>query len=278
MRRVLCAAVVLTLASPAFAGDFDVLRGPEPTYHWSGFYAGAQGGFSSSVVNLGPAAGPDIGYLLRESAIEQDQQISQWPVLGAAHPEAGSYGGFVGYNYEWQGLVFGGEVGYFHSLLSASSNGGLTRNFTDSGNLPAHHNYYYTMSVSGNASLTMSDFTTFRARAGWEAGQFLPYIFGGLALSRASVTSSATVQYTATDYPDSEEPPLTPLDPLAVGPLTQGSNNNTFAYGADMGVGVDVALLKNFFVRGEFEYIYFAPINGIPVSVSTARIGGAFKF
>src|ERR1700692_2253039 len=252
MRWVVCAGVLLALAPRAYAGDYDILRGPQPTYHWGGFYGGAQAGYSTAVVNLGPAAGPNIGFILRQTTIEQDQQISQWPVLnGDGHPQSTSYGAFIGYNFEWQDLVLGTELDYFHVSLSASSTGGLTRNFTDSGNLPAGHHYFYTLSANGQASFSMSDIATFRGRVGWETGNFLPYAFAGLAIGRANVASSAAVAYRAPDFPAFQNPPIPPLPDLcfnapAAPPqgaclTSDGSNSRTttgaIGYGADMGLG-----------------------------------------
>jgi opacity protein-like surface antigen len=170
-------------------------------------------------------------------------------------------------------------VNYNHVWLSSSSTGALTRQFTDSGNLPAGHHYFYTLTSSASAAMSMSDIATFRARAGWQAGQFLPYGFAGLAIGRMSVTSSATVAYSATDFPDSQQPPLTPLPDLVVPAQTQSNTTGqTFAYGFASGIGVDVALLPNFFVRGEYEFIYFAPVDGVQLNIQTARVGAGFKF
>jgi len=41
MRSVICALALLALPTSAFAGDFDILRGPV-SVDWSGFYAGGQ--------------------------------------------------------------------------------------------------------------------------------------------------------------------------------------------------------------------------------------------
>lgn len=278
MRWVIGVVLVAAFAPSAFAGDFDVLRGPEPTYHWGGFYVGGDIGYSSSVVDLGPGSGPDISYLLRQTTILTDENLSQWSVLGTSHPQNASFGGFAGYNCEWQDLVLGAEVDYMHVSLNASSSGSLTRNFTDSGGLPSGHHYFYTMNISGKASLQMSDIASIRGRIGWQVDRFMPYFFAGMAFSEAQLVNSVAISYTATDYPDSEQPPLTPLNPLAVGPLTQSNSTSAFAYGADLGVGVDAAVLPNVFVRGELEYIYFAPVDGIPVSISSARVGAGFKF
>jgi len=279
MRWVICALVVLALPPSARAGDFDILRGTVPTYRWAGVYGGVQGGYASSVVNFGTAAAPQLSFLLRNTAIEQDQQISTWNVLDVRRPTSNSFGGFVGYNSEWEGLILGLELNYNRVSISAGSGNSITRSFTDSGNIPAGHNYFYTVNVAGNASLHLSDIGTFRARAGLEEGIFLPYAFAGLALGRANTTSTATLQYSAVDFPNSATPPLTPLPNLSFGPVTESNTqNNALAYGVATGLGVDIALLTNVFVRGELEYIYFAPVNGIHISLATARVGAGLKF
>jgi opacity protein-like surface antigen len=278
MRWLICAVVVLGLAPSAFAEDFGVLRGPEPTYHWGGFYGGVQSGYSTAPINFSQAASPQIGYILRNTAIEADEQISQWSVLGSDYPYSASAGGFVGYNVEWDNVVLGLELNYNRVSLSASSSGALTRNFTDSNNLPAGHSYFYSVSVGSESSLHITDIGTFRARAGWEVGNVLPYAFAGLAVSHANISTGTSVGYTAVDFVESETPPLTPLPNLAVGPTGLANANGALEYGFATGLGVDVALLPNLFVRGEFEYIYFAPTDGIQVSVTSARVGVGVKF
>jgi outer membrane immunogenic protein len=282
MRWLICTVVVLAFAPSAFAEDF-VLRGSQSSYNWGGFYGGGQIGYTSSVVNFNTAVGPDISYILRDTAIEADEQISQWSLLGSRNPVSTSYGAFLGYNYPWESVILGLEVNYNHFSLTAASAGALERTFTDSGNLPAGHHLFYDMKVSGTSAFGMTDDATFRARIGWQAGHLLPYFFAGLALGRVDTSSSATLSYSAVDYPDSEEPPLIPLytttAPLTYGPVTSGmSQSGQFTYGFATGLGLDFAVTNNLFVRGEFEYIYFAPINGIQLSLSTARVGAGFKF
>jgi opacity protein-like surface antigen len=278
LRWIICAVVMLAFAPSAFAQDF-VLRGSAPAYHWGGLYGGGQIGYTSSVINFSTAVGPEIAYILRDTTIETDEQISQWSLLGSRDPVSTAYGAFLGYNYEWQSVILGMELNYNHFALAAESSGALSRSFTDSANLPAGHHYFYTMNVAGQSAFGMTDEATFRTRIGWEAGHFLPYFFAGLAVGRVDTATSTTLSYTATDYPDSEEPPLAPLTPISVPPQFNGaSQSGQFDYGFATGLGLDFAVTANLFVRGEFEYIYFAPINGIQVSLSSARVGAGFKF
>ncbi len=305
MRRLLVALGLMGLVSPAFAADYElpvvppipirpaspppsyVVGPPRPQYHWGGVYGGVQGGYSSAAVNFAGTAASAISDLniLRGTAILQDQQISQWPVFSSSSSDANSasFGGFIGYNYEWEDVITGLELNYNHFLsLSTSINGLIKRSFTDSTNLPSGHNYFYDpFTVGVQSSIHITDIATFRVRAGWEAGSFLPYAFGGLAVGRADTSTSASVSYVATDFPDVQTPPTPQLIPLA--PMlfdqTQGTGQNgAYAYGVATGLGVDIAVTTNLFARGEFEYIFFPPVNGIQFSLWSARVGAGVKF
>ena len=48
--------------------------------------------------------------------------------------------------------------------------------------------------------------------------------------------------------------------------------------GVTTGLGLDVAIMPNVFLRGEWEYIYFAPLNGINSYMNTLRAGIGFRF
>ena len=47
---------------------------------------------------------------LRETALQTNVTPSQWPILGRATTGAPNFGGFIGYNTQWQDLVFGVEA------------------------------------------------------------------------------------------------------------------------------------------------------------------------
>jgi opacity protein-like surface antigen len=313
MRRLLVALGLMGLISPAFAADYElpppvpirpasstptyVVGPPTPKYHWGGVYGGVQGGYSSAVVNFGTAAS-EITAILRGNPILQDQQISQWPVFSTSYSDtnSASFGGFIGYNYEWEDVIMGLELNYNHFLsLSTSINGSVTQSFTDSTNVPSGHHYFYDpFTVTAQSAIHITDIATFRARAGWEAGSFLPYAFVGLAVGRADTSTSATVSYTATDIPDVQTPPTPPLGFLPtiscnIPPGTYSNcplnttqagtgQNGAYAYGVATGLGVDIAVTSHVFARGELEYIFFPPVNGIQFSLWSARVGAGVKF
>ncbi len=61
--------------------------------------------------------------------------------------------------------------------------------------------------------------------------------------------------------------------------FTNGAGqNNAVLWGYTVGAGLDWALTPNIFARGEFEFVQFAPISNIAVSVASGRVGAGFKF
>jgi outer membrane immunogenic protein len=141
--------------------------------------------------------------------------------------------------------------------------------------------------VSGTASARITDFATFRARGAWAAGPFLPYAFLGVAVGRLDWSRTASVNGTATDHP-SPAPTFDPgtgactancpLPTLAISENRSDSRNGVFAYGGAAGLGIDVALLPNLFVRGEWEIIQFAPVAHMHILVNTVRTAVGLKF
>jgi len=206
---------VLAFAGTAVGADLGpYLRGgqyeePAPAYRWSGVYGGGQVGFSVAGIDFTGGVGSLIAHILRVTAIEQDQHISNWPLLGKRNPSGVSFGGFVGYNWQWEDAVTGIELNYNRTSLSGSSSDPIERLFLDDSQALTGHHFQYDVTVQGSATARITDFGTFRLRGGWAAGPFLPYGFVAFALGRADVTRSATVQYTKTDLPDPNVTALT---------------------------------------------------------------------
>lgn len=283
MRWVFCALVLLGLASPAVAADLDldVLRGAEtvapPTLtvgpatftRWSGFYVGGQIGYSDGNADFSNATQPGLAYALRQTTLENEFGVSQWQVLGTANNSTISYGGFAGYNTQWQDLIIGIEANFAHAGLN------LNPPSTPIGPLitaPDSQGSTHTVRISGTGSVTNLDFATLRARAGYVVGSFMPYGFIGPAFGLANVSVTAHL----TDYQCSA------ANPPACGgvpPFSSSfSRNSEVLYGFTVGGGVDVALTQNIFLRAEFEFDQFNPPPGILLTIATGRIGAGLKF
>jgi hypothetical protein len=168
MRRVICALTVLALASPAFAADLDldILRGSQPVgpatfTRWSGFYVGGQFGYTNGNAPFSTATPPGIGNALRETTLENEFNVSQWPTLGTANQTVPSFGGFVGYNTQWQDVVIGIEANVSRAAFSLQApSTPIGPLFLGADSLGLTH----TVTISSSGSLSGNDFGTLRAR------------------------------------------------------------------------------------------------------------------
>jgi opacity protein-like surface antigen len=219
---VIAALIAMAVFGRANAADLDdsYLRGAyapavEEPVNWDGFYLGGQIGYSNMTV--------DFSNTLNSSTFALPNQTTN----------STTYGGFLGYNWQVDpNLVLGLELGYTRpSSLSSSST-------------------IFLNNTKISASYKLDDFGTFRGRAGYAFGQFLPYAVFGVGIGRVDYTVSA--------------PPE--------------SRDNAYTLGLVAGLGIDVALLPNVFLRGEWEYAYFTPVKFTASSVNTARVGIAVRF
>ncbi|HTZ02219.1 MAG TPA: outer membrane beta-barrel protein [Xanthobacteraceae bacterium] len=300
MRWVLCAVLVCAFAPGAAAQEFGpALRGPlpvtQPTYpHWSGFYAGGDIDFGDGSVNFSNASQEPIAYALRDTVIEQDFNPSSWPLLGNSTVQSTFFGAFAGYDTQWQDVILGGEVTYAHPNVTATAPGTpMGRTFTQAADSTGAITEY-DIDANASATLHLIDYATLRGRAGWAVNNiFLPYGFAGLAIGRATYTSASSVNWeTATSAPQTvivgtqtitipaSDPviPCTGTETCAFYSAGNSQTGNAWLYGIDAGVGVDVAVMRNVFLRGEFEYVHFFPVKGITMDLATARAGVGVKF
>jgi outer membrane immunogenic protein len=294
MRRFLLAAVMLGVAASAQAADMpDFLRGSlasspsVPTRNWDGWYAGGQLGYSSANTNFSQSLAGLTNFIYRDSVLEQP--TSQLSALGTANPQGTGFGAFVGRNYQWDDVVFGFEANYnyINSLrgLSASSIGPLQYSFPPGQFTSANDTPTFGVTLKGNAAAQIKDAITFRGRAGWATGNFLPYVFGGLAVGRMDVLRTVTSTTTRRDD-------ITTTDIFGITTVTIGQTflvpslsttqsqerTNNFVAGWTGGLGMEYVLWNNLFVRGEWEYVKFLSVMNTTVSMNNLRAGIGYKF
>src|SRR5690349_21823714 len=118
---VLCGAGIARAADVSTLDD-EILRGsyapppsplpePAPRFDWSGFYLGAQLGYSSATVNYGDSLQPISDDLTRNLVIGSN--IASLFTVGNGTGSHTGYGGFVGYNFPVaEDLYVGAELNY----------------------------------------------------------------------------------------------------------------------------------------------------------------------
>lgn len=274
MRRFLLAVVLcgaVTTAQAADMPDLPILRGSytdglnTSRVNWQGFYFGGQGGYGSSDENFSGSNANMLAALLDHNVI-QEMQVSQWNLgLGKQSSRSSAYGAFTGYNWQWDDVVVGLEASYVHSKFGGT--------FTASKELVSgaalSDSFFHDVRVDSSASIAISDMATFRARAAYAWGCFLPYAFGGFALGKADISHSVTVH-------DAVSPTISgPFTPLATLNATDAVHNH-LVYGYTGGLGVDVNLVGGLFMRAEWEYVRFT--STVDTSINTVRAGLGYKF
>ncbi len=287
LHLIYCALAMFAAVTPAFAEDFpsppippmevvppgSASVGPATFTRWSGFYAGGDFSYTSALGQFSKATQPLVALALQDTVVQQQYVPSQLVTLGQGAASAFGYGGFVGYNAQWQDVITGVEAIYTHTSLSVSSSasGIVARAFSP----PAGSVTSVTVGPSAGR-FDLTDYGEMRGRAGYVLGNVLPYGFVGVVVGMGDYDVSTNVDATCTNATSA---PYTPTFTCAGFPLTPGvGQNNALLYGVSVGGGLDWALTPNIFLRGELEFVQFAPINSISVSLFNARVGAGFKF
>ncbi|HEY0331183.1 MAG TPA: outer membrane beta-barrel protein [Rhodopseudomonas sp.] len=270
MRRVVLGAMVLAAAQAAHAADLPFLRGalsdgPTPTVNWQGFYVGGQGAYGSSDMNFTNSTQGLAAQMLALTTIESENQVSKWPILSKQSVHGHGYGGFAGYNWQWDDVVLGLEASYVHGTFGGSDSGSMGRSFTTS------DGYTNGVLYQGDAAINIKDMGSVRARAGYAWGSFLPYMFGGVSLGQADIIRTASVSGTQVNPAAAAG-----FQTINFSDSLSTAQHGHFIYGYAGGLGVDMMLFSGLFLRAEWEYLKFAaPVD---TSINTVRAGVGYKF
>ena len=146
LRLIFCALAIFAVVSPAFAQDFpsppippiaavppgSISVGPATFTRWSGFYAGGDFNYTSALVDFSQATAPLVAASLQDTVVQTQYAPSQLQTLGQVGATAFGYGGFVGYNTQWQDVIASIEATYTHTSLnvSSSASGIVSRSFS----------------------------------------------------------------------------------------------------------------------------------------------------
>ena len=285
MRAIGLALLMIGAASCAEAADMPdlpVLRGSfvdglnSSRVNWRGFYVGGQAGYGSSDENFKGSTKDMIASLLENTAIESEMQVSQWDLgMGKQSSRSAGFGGFAGYSWQWDDVVLGLEASYLHGNFGGSSTGARA---LVAG--PLSDTMYHAVTSTSTSSIAISDMATFRGRAAYAYGSFLPYVFGGFALGKADISRTAIVDdHYAPTFAEAVAPcPISPAagPPYCVTLTATEAQHGHLIYGYTGGLGMDINLIGGLFMRAEWEYVRFTA--KVDTSINTVRAGLGYKF
>jgi outer membrane immunogenic protein len=283
---LVCGVLLAFTAAPAVAGDFEIpwLRGsttdfptPAPYRIWSGIYAGGTVGADMHGVDFRGVPASSFASFQAQDGILAQLPLAQVPQLPNKILTSASAGGFVGYNYQIDDMVFGFEANYDHTNLKATAADQQIRNWVV--NYSSHTYAPLTVVTTETANVTYDEVGSVRARAGWALGSFLPYAFGGVTFAQINSAQVTQVSYTGIDVtPQSGTPPSPPHINVGANYSQANATNGKYVPGFSAGLGVDYALLQYVFLRAEVEYMQLGISTGIKLNEVAVRTGIGVKF
>jgi outer membrane immunogenic protein len=151
------------------------------------------------------------------------------------------------------------------------------------------------VTTQNTATATLRDYGTARIRGGWAYENFLPYVAVGLSVARIDSTQTVFAHYvgtgvtttTTSTVPNPQtvpaSPPVITVGAPVAGPVNRTyiattTSNGKYTFGFAAALGLDYALTRNFFLRGEVEYLQFRTPSNITLNTASARAGGGLKF
>jgi outer membrane immunogenic protein len=281
------------MACPALAADYDDswLRGsqvigaaptPPPRLYriWAGVYGGAQVGEDFNGVDFRQVPSTPIRGAIAQDAIltALSASIPGMPALPQVNTHGPSYGGFLGYNWQIDDMVFGAELNINRSGLHQSAVNTATRGYYVN-----NGSYLYDVSVYTNSQgvIDMSDYFTMRGRLGWAFGNFLPYMVAGVAFGQIDSSKTVNIGYTGICINTSSQTcPQVNGQNQTIGGNYPFNNvlHGKYQLGFDAAVGMDYMVTRYVFVRGELEYINFQYPSDIRLNTLSTRIAAGLKF
>jgi opacity protein-like surface antigen len=284
----LAPALMFTVLATTGAHAADYLRGPispEPTraatssFDWSGAYVGINAIFNNAYVDQRNMSTPVAGATFPNTTVTTN--VPPLIHFGNVHTTGGGFGGYFGYNTQWDDIVLGAEIDYNQAGLRARSGSStISRNLVDTANTAQ----LWDTTLGGEANSHIRDITTAKLRVGVAYfDRFLPFVSGGISIGRISSSASTT----GTTQLFELQPILDPVTSQIIGysrinltgvvPGNGYVKDSGWRWGYNLGAGMDVGLTENIILRGAWEYSTFGT-GRVRTAVNSFKGGAAIKF
>jgi opacity protein-like surface antigen len=269
----ICATLAVSSADRARAADWlgdSGLRGslaPTTYARWDGWQFGVEVGLANFRTDFGNSTGSLVAFILRNTIQEAEFSPSSWTTLSPNTSNGQVFSAYAGYNMQWDQLVVGFDLGYrYASSVETSAGNTISRQFVTS------DNFDNSVTIDARSTMKLIDYATLRARAGYAIGQFLPYAAIGVAAGRFNYETTVTVTSVGTPIPPAPGSAFNNTDTASSG------KNNAVVGGVAAGLGLDWAVTPGVYLRAEWEYVAFAPVNGSRSNFNTGKLGIGARF
>jgi outer membrane immunogenic protein len=275
-RTLVSVSALLLAGSLVHAADLDgsFLRGDVSTDGgsvWDGTYVGATFGHTT-LDGIAAGAGKDaVKNYLRGTATLVDLKPDDLVNGFSDRDQAWSYGGVVGHNWSWDGVIFGVEGSYQRSDLKIEGVESTRHVYkatgdTNSAGLKEYENFQ----ARYGGYIKITDMAALKGRIGYDAGPFMPFLTAGVAVIRGdsnyyvSIASGNTFGSPAVTFPAT--------------PQFNKTKKGIYGFGMTGGVGVDYMISDGFILRGEYEITRISSFDGAVQDFQTFKTTLAAKF
>src|SRR5262249_9530904 len=153
----ICAAHTLWPIERAGAADWP-LRGsvvPQQTYaRWDGWQLGVEAGWGTMRNDFGNSTSPLVAFILRNTIHEAEFSPSTWTTLPANTTNGPVFGGYIGYNMQWDQLVMGVDLGYKYANRATEASDSISRQFVTS------DNFNNVVTIDARSTFKLVDYAT----------------------------------------------------------------------------------------------------------------------
>jgi len=264
-----CSVLAVASLGSARAADWP-LRGSLDTgfARWDGWQFGVQAGVANRRTDFANSAGSQVAFILRNTIQEAEFSPSSWTTVSPDANNGQVFGAFFAYNMQWDQLVVGFDMGYKYGAnsLNTTAADSISRQFVTS------DQFINQITIDAQSSMKLVDYATLRGRAGYAFGSFLPYAVVGAAVGRFNYATTVTVHSAGQPIPPAPGVAFDTTDTSSVG------KSNAIVGGIAAGLGVDWAITPGMFMRLEWEYVAFSPVNGSRNNLNTANLGVGMRF
>jgi outer membrane immunogenic protein len=274
MLRSVSLVALLLASSAASAADMDgsMLRGDLPMEGsaWAGTYLGGMVSYNNLEGEVAGQSVEDVRYELKGTATLSELKPDEL-VEGFMREKSGlGYGGVIGHNWDWDGVIFGLEAGYQYLGMNIEAERQTIHIYKEAGETPAGVPTYMNAQVRYGGEVHYKDMVNLKGRLGYDAGNFMPFLSFGAAVFRADtshytwIASGDTVGQPAVSFPSK--------------PQYRKTTKNDFGFGLTGGIGVEYMLAPGLSVRGEYEITRVDELGGGRHDLETFRTGITTKF
>jgi opacity protein-like surface antigen len=276
-RSALAASALLAAASGMAAAadlDGDYLRGDVSIASgspWDGTYIGVSVGYNTMDAAAAGGSRGDVEDILRGTSTLVNLNAASYVDGFAGRDSKIGFGGIVGHNVTWDGVVFGVEGSYQRTNLSIQGDETTLHIYRDTGTVTAGgQSVYENFQARYGGRTEVNDIALLKGRIGYDAGAFMPFVGVGLAIVRGDAS-----RYT---YVGSGDTFGAPDVALPATPQVNVNNTGIFGFGMVGSVGVDYMISEGFFVRGEYEMMRISGFDGSPLDIQNFKTSLAAKF